>query len=319
MQLNLPIYEQLLKCKNLLIAGMGGGFDIFSGLPLYFELKKFGQNVHLASYSFTDVMALTKGEWLTDTCVGVQGEVEGFHIYYPEGYLSEWFKLKRGEDVPIWLFAKTGVRPLLENYRALVKHLNIDGILLIDGGVDSLIFGDESELGTPLEDSTSLYVVNALPDIPLKIQTCVGFGAELAITHAHVLENIAELTQAGAFYGSCSLVKAMESYQLYEDAVLYVQGKPHQDSSVISSSIISAVRGEYGNYHLTKRTADSGSKLWISPLMPLYWFFNLPAVAERNVFLSQLGMTDTFIDVFRMFAIASGVIQRRRYFKIPLP
>lgn len=319
MQLNLPVYEKLLKCKNLLIAGMGGGFDIFSGLPIYFELRKFGQNVHLASYSFTDVMALKKGEWLTDTMIGVQGEVEGFHIYYPEGYLSEWFKLKHGEDVPIWLFAKTGVRPLLENYQALVKHLNIDGILLIDGGVDSLAFGDESELGTPLEDSTSLAAVNQLKDVPLRMQACIGFGAELAITHAHILENIAELSQAEAFYGTCSLVKQMEAYQFYEDAVLYVQGKPHQDSSVISSSVISAVRGEYGNYHLTKRTANSGSKLWISPLMPIYWFFDLPAVAERNIFLSQLSTTDTFIDVFRMFAIASGVIQKRYYFKIPLP
>ncbi len=38
MRLNLPILEQLAPCKNVLIAGMGGGFDVFCGLPLYFEL-----------------------------------------------------------------------------------------------------------------------------------------------------------------------------------------------------------------------------------------------------------------------------------------
>ena len=42
MELNLPILKQLTDCKNLLIAGMGGGFDIFCGLPIYFELKKRG-------------------------------------------------------------------------------------------------------------------------------------------------------------------------------------------------------------------------------------------------------------------------------------
>ena len=42
MELNLPILNQLKSCKNLLVAGMGGGFDIFCGLPIYFELKKHG-------------------------------------------------------------------------------------------------------------------------------------------------------------------------------------------------------------------------------------------------------------------------------------
>ena len=33
---------------------------------------------------------------------------------------------------------------MLDNYRLLVKHLQIDGILLIDGGVDSLVRGNEA-------------------------------------------------------------------------------------------------------------------------------------------------------------------------------
>ena len=32
MDLNLPTLNQLSNCKNLLIAGMGGGFDVFCGL-----------------------------------------------------------------------------------------------------------------------------------------------------------------------------------------------------------------------------------------------------------------------------------------------
>jgi hypothetical protein len=52
MELNLPILDQLLSCKNLLIAGMSGAFDVFCGLPIYFELKKHGSNAHLANFSF---------------------------------------------------------------------------------------------------------------------------------------------------------------------------------------------------------------------------------------------------------------------------
>lgn len=58
MQLNLPILEQLSACKNLLIAGMGGGFDIFCGLPIYFELQGRGQTVHLANFSFSLIKGL---------------------------------------------------------------------------------------------------------------------------------------------------------------------------------------------------------------------------------------------------------------------
>jgi len=55
----------------------------------------------------------------------------------------------------------------------------------------------------------------------------------------------------------------------YDEAVTYVQNNEFQDSSVINSSIISAVRGNYGDYHLTEKTKRS--QLWISPLMPMYW------------------------------------------------
>ena len=54
MQLNLPIMDQLAGSQNVLIAGMGGGFDVFIGLPLYFTLRSMGKQVHLANYSFVD-------------------------------------------------------------------------------------------------------------------------------------------------------------------------------------------------------------------------------------------------------------------------
>ena len=54
MQLNLPILHLLEKSQSILIAGAGGGFDVFAGLPLYFALRDLGKNVHLANYSFTD-------------------------------------------------------------------------------------------------------------------------------------------------------------------------------------------------------------------------------------------------------------------------
>ncbi len=316
MHLNLPILDQVSDCKNLLIAGMGGGFDVFCGLPIYFELVERGQQVHLANYSFSDITRVKGGIPLTDTLVGVNAEVGGRHVYFPELYLSQWFREKRGEEITIWSMHKTGVVPLIENYRVLIEHLSIDGIVLIDGGVDGLMRGDEEQCGTLLEDSVSLLAVSELEHIPVRILAGVAFGAEQHMAYAHTLNNIADLTMEDAFLGSCSLVKRMEAYQLYEDAVLYVQDKPYQDSSVINSSIISAVRGHFGNHHLTEKT--HGSRLWISPLMPIYWFFELAPVAEKNLILSQIRWSTDFLSAIRGAHFANMAIPRRKPLRIPL-
>lgn len=304
MQLNLPIFDYLSTSQNLLIAGMGGGYDIFCGLPLYFALKERGLNVHLANYSFSDFEGLNVATRLTESLVGVTADFESSNHFFSELYLAQWFRHKRHQEMTIWCFEKTGVRPLIENYRALITHLSIDSILLVDGGVDSLLRGDEAEIGTLLEDTVSLIAVGELSDIPKRIVACLGMGAELDITYAHVFENIAKLTELDATLGSCSLLRQMLVYQQYEDAVLFVQSRPGQEPSVINSSVISATQGKYGNFHLTSKT--SGSRLRISPLMSIYWFFELPAIARRNQLYQHMRYTDTITDAYR------GLLQGRR-------
>jgi hypothetical protein len=316
MDLNLPILNQLSKCKNLLIAGMGGGFDVFCGLPIYFELKKHGINAHLANFSFSDVENVDFGIRLTKTLVGVTSQAGRLFPYFPEFHLSNWFKEKRNEDVTIWCFHKTGAAPLTENYKILAEHLSLDGILLVDGGVDSLVRGDEAEMGTAIEDLTSLYAVNQLSSINTRLLACIGFGAEQNLTHAHILENMTSLTKEGGFLGSCSLTPQMESYGAYDEAVMFVQANEFQDSSVINSSIVSAVRGNYGDYHLTEKTKRS--HLWISPLMSIYWFFDFDSVVKQNKLLPEIEGTMLFRDALYKVIAKAERISRRPASKIPL-
>jgi hypothetical protein len=316
MELNIPIIDELAKCKSMLIAGMGGGFDIFCGLPIYFELKKRGVNVHLANFSFSDIENVRHGVRLSPTLVGITFNTQNIYPYFPEFYLAEWLKINQKEDVPIWCFQKTGALPLTENYKILVEHLSLDGILLIDGGVDSLVRGDEAEKGTVIEDATSLFAVNELSNIKNRYVVCLGLGAERDMTYAHIFENIAAITKEGGFLGSCSLTPSMPAYQDFESAVLHVQNKPFHDPSVINSSIISAVRGNYGDYHLTEKTKDS--HLWISPLMALYWFFDFNVVVKRNLFLPQLHGTLTFRDALSRVMEFGKHVNHRKQSKVPL-
>ena len=183
MDLNLPILHLLRDKQNILIAGAGGGFDVFAGLPLYFTLREMGKTVHLANYSFSrlDIVShyCTVIPLVPDLMVGATGGVpKTFNAgYYPEGYLARWFLETRGESVPIWMFAKIGPHPLRLLYERLLDALEIDALILIDGGVDSLMIGNEEGAGTLLEDTISLTATRTL-DIPT-ILACVGFGAEL--------------------------------------------------------------------------------------------------------------------------------------------
>src|SRR6185437_7492889 len=43
--LTLPFFQEIESAQSILLAGAGGGFDIFSGLPLYFGLRAMGKQV----------------------------------------------------------------------------------------------------------------------------------------------------------------------------------------------------------------------------------------------------------------------------------
>lgn len=332
MELNLPMMGALSGCQRVLIAGMGGGFDLFCGLPIAFELRERGYEVHLAnlSFSYTDglhpspqpspsvagrgSMRLSPslvGVTADDTTVIVKGlenalllsaetgqahDLSGIQAYFPELYLARWLR-EQGMEQPIWCFSKTGARPLAANYQLLIDRFEIDALILVDGGVDSLMHGNEDEPGTFIEDSISLAASHGLAGLKARLMACIGLGAELDMRHTHVFEHIAELTKAGGFLGSCALVPQMRAYQLYEQAVLAVQAHPGQEPSVINSSVVSAVRGEYGNYHLTERTR--GTKLWISPLMALYWCFDAAVVAAQSQMTAVLAPTESMSDAIR--------------------
>jgi hypothetical protein len=300
--LRLPFFADLDQAQNILVAGAGGGFDIFSGLPLYFGLRAAGKTVHLANLSFSHLEAAA-GRRLAPAALEVTADSLGVLGYFPEWHLCRWFR-KHGEEVPIYCFERTGFKPLLEAYQAVVAHLGVDAVVLVDGGTDSLMRGDEAGLGTPEEDIASIAVVDEL-DVSKKFLACLGFGVDSfhGVCHVHAFEAIAELTQQGAFLGAFSLVKEMPEVTRYMEVVQAVHRAMPDCPSIVCSSILSAVDGHYGDYHRTARTRSS--KLWINPLMTMYWCFRLGPVARRILYLdavkqtkSQWNLIET-IDAFR--------------------
>ena len=104
--LNLPILEILSTRKSILIAGMGGGFDIFCGLPLYYELRQLGKTVHLANYSFSLLTGIDDGVHLSESVVGVRADHKSWYQYFPELYLLSGFAKSIAKKAPSGAFRK---------------------------------------------------------------------------------------------------------------------------------------------------------------------------------------------------------------------
>ena len=72
--------------------------------------------------------------------------------------------------------------------------------------------------------------------------------------------------------------------------------------SHIHTRIIPAVHGEFGQYAMYDDEYSpvdilSESRPSVSPLASIFWFFDVAAVARRNILISAFANTDTFAEV----------------------
>ncbi|NUP37827.1 MAG: DUF1152 domain-containing protein [Streptomyces sp.] len=286
-----PFFTRLRDARRVLVAGAGGGFDVYAGLPLALALRSAGKEVHLANLSFADLYGLDMDVWLEADVAAVGPDTAARGDYFPERTLARWLA-EQGLPAMVYAFPQTGVQPLRAAYRALIDHLGgVDALVLVDGGTDILMRGDEHGLGTPEEDMASLAAVNGLDEIPQRLVACLGFGVDAhhGVNHSLVLENLAALDRDGAYLGTFSLPRESREGALYLDAVAHAQRSTPQYPSIVNGSVAAAVRGDFGDVRFTRRTKDS--ELFINPLMSLYFCVDAPGLARQNLYLDRLENT----------------------------
>ncbi len=291
-----PLFEKLESSRRVLVAGAGGGFDIMSGLPIAFALEALGKKVFLANMTFT-YLGATEARQIGPGLYDVDASTRGDERYFPEKHLATWLAA-HGRSDKVYAIEKGGLTSVRASYASLAHALEVDAVVLVDGGTDILMGGDEAGLGTPVEDITSLLAADAL-DVPTKLVACVGFGIDShhGVCHAHFLENVAALAKARAYLGAFALLPDAPEVEAWLDAIEFVQSRTAGRESIVCASIADAVRGEFGNHHSIPRTRESGTELFINPLMSLVWSFDLGALAERVLYRQALEGTKTPFEV----------------------
>ncbi|MEV6997923.1 DUF1152 domain-containing protein [Streptomyces sp. NPDC093982] len=286
-----PFFTRLRDARRVLVAGAGGGFDVYAGLPLALALRAAGKEVHLANLSFSDLFGLSLDAWVDHEVAAIRPDTAVRGDYFPERTLARWLAV---HDLPdtVYAFPLTGFQPLRAAYRTLLEHLGgVDAIVLVDGGTDILMRGDEHGLGTPEEDMASLAAVAGLDEVPVRLVACLGFGVDAyhGVNHSLVLENLAALDREGGCLGTFSLPRHSEEGRAYLDAVEHAQRATPDHPSIVQGSVAAAVRGDFGDVRFTERTRNS--ELFINPLMTQYFCVDAPALAGRNLYLDRIENT----------------------------
>jgi len=180
-------------------------------------------------------------------------------------------------------------------YETLYEKLKFDTVLLIDGGSDSLMAGNEFGIATVQEDFTSMpSVLDA--KLPLvkkdkRMLAVIGVGVDRyhGVSDASSLRAIAEIQQKGGFLGAQQLHAGQKCTDEFIKAVAWCQERTHTPS-IVGLSICSAMKGSYGNVHSSSRT--KGSKLWINPLMATLFVFDLETCVNRIMPVFQKAFRD---------------------------
>lgn len=286
--------------KTILLCGCGGGFDFVHSMVLYPELIRLGKQIIIGSYSFGQPSEI-KGhapvvfEYGNAIVKRVTAQSKPPQFYCPEVHLCAFLDQQYPDSAPHFVYAyyaRTFAVPQLKAfYQQLIDEHNIDAIVLVDGGSDSLMVGDEEGLGDPVEDVVSVATVAQLDSIKLRLLINIGVGVDRFnhVSDGATLRAISELTQSGGYLGAIGLDPSHHGLGFYRDCVDYIY-ENQTFRSVVAGMIISASEGYYGGEDVPPRleTRVRKGEFFVWSLMSTIYAFDIVKVAERSLMVDWI-------------------------------
>lgn len=168
-----------------------------------------------------------------------------------------------------------------------VKVENIDLFFLVDGGSDLVMTGNETELGSVVEDHMHLQVVNSLTQILQHNKYAIILGADVDCAHGIILsELINRLRQLES--------DTIDKYELTENDEYFQQYKSVFEkcdpiNSIVQSLVIASVEnnvGQFTPHHLIPRIREN--KITLNKRICTMYTFPLTRIYNDVVYISQL-------------------------------
>jgi len=201
----------LVEGERFLIGGLGGGCDIGNALPTAFALALMGKEVFLCGVHRSGVGALREAELVEERGIRCLAKVSPASYWreaerLPEPIVAELltsgqYGLRlpglRGESIFV-ISREEGVRQMAKAFAFLKDVLELDGVILVDGGGDSIVFGHEPALATAIGDAMT---IAAFSNLEGAVQGVVALGADVEIPLKVLLSNLKKLGERDAILG----------------------------------------------------------------------------------------------------------------------
>jgi len=280
--------------RTVMLCGCGGGFDFVHSLILYPELRRLGKTVVIGSYSFGNPEKIAGAVPVFDQDGATAKRVTAANTadahYGPEVHVCSYLDHVYPAAAPHFVYAYYAraftVPTLARLYHQFIDAHAVDAIVLVDGGSDSLMAGDEEGLGDPIEDAVSVAAVASLRGLRAKVLIAVGLGTDRfnQVSDAASLRAVADLTRAGGFLGAVSLEPSAAGSCFYRDCLEHIYQR-QGFRSVLAGTIASAIQGWFGRDAvppvLEQRVRPGELFFW--PLMAVLWGFDVETVATRSL------------------------------------
>jgi hypothetical protein len=211
---NLSLEEILRKSKKAVLIGIGGGGDIVGTIPTVRLLEMFGIECILgglpwerfvydpipgprAFNEIKNLRPLNTTVWFankdTMTTTGVRfAETEIAELYRNEVLLVDITK---------------GVAGVVDGLRKAMNELRADLLIGVDVGGDSLAFGDEKGLASPLADSIMISALSELQKGSSTLLGVFGFGSDGELEHTELERSLSIVAKEGGLLGAWGITK----------------------------------------------------------------------------------------------------------------
>ncbi|MCI0454797.1 MAG: DUF1152 domain-containing protein [Candidatus Dadabacteria bacterium] len=214
MALDLSLEEVLRKSKKALLIGIGGGGDIVGTIPTARLLEMFGVECILGGLpwerfvydpvpgprAFSEIKnlkPLNSTVWFAD-----KDTVTTTGVRFAETEIAELY----GKEVLLVDITK-GVVGVVDGLRKAMNELRADLLIGIDVGGDSLAFGDEKGLASPLADSI---MISAISEIQKEANTflgVLGYGSDGELEHWELDRSLSIVAKEGGLLGAWGITK----------------------------------------------------------------------------------------------------------------
>ncbi len=301
--------EVALKSRSALIIG-AGATDFVNGIPLVNYLRRLGvENIYLGNLAcqwwkkknyetfgpeFYSIKHMKNVEILSDTVAFVSEKTwiktRVFEGVPPEAKISKLFGIRC-----LVISARQGVMGIVSGLREVIKKLNLDILIDIDSGSDSLYDGKTGAVQTPLHDSLLLSAI-VQTNIPSFLALSnYAMDGELSVEELDSI--VSKIMKLGGFLGA---------YGLTQKDVLDLEKAHSVVSDPINPLIIAAAKGDHRTYRVL------GSRIVKpNPLAAVILFFDPNVVAEMGI-ANKLSST-TSIQEAETILLKMGIFPESRY------